>query len=78
MSGIGRTRTRGLSRADALRNVSPDFYAAVAASERGETHRATIATFDDGCRVAELVDAVLESAAASAWTDLTPAASVDA
>lgn len=64
--------------ADALRNLCADFYAAVAANERGETHEATFATFEDGCHIAELVDAVLESDAAGAWTDVTAAANVDA
>jgi predicted dehydrogenase len=62
--------------ADALRNLCADFYAAVAARERGEAYDATFATFDDGLHIAELTDAVLESDAQGCW--VTVGARVDA
>jgi predicted dehydrogenase len=64
--------------ADALRNLVVDFYAAVDAHETGADHERTVASFPEGARLAELVEAVLTSAEAEAWTPVRPPATIDA
>lgn len=64
--------------ADALRNLCGDFYGAVQARECGEAYESSFATFEDGCHVSELVDAVLESDASDAWASVMSAEKADA
>lgn len=64
--------------ADALRNLVADFYAAVDAYDSGGAHESTVASFEEGARLAELVEAVLASDAAGAWTQVRPAATIGA
>lgn len=64
--------------ADALRNLVVDFYAALDAHETGGDYERTVASFAEGARLAELVEAVLESAEAEAWTPVRPSTTIDA
>jgi predicted dehydrogenase len=61
--------------ADAFGNVLRDVYAAVAAQPRDRTVRPAMATFEDGYRMAALVEAVLEShRGGGTWTRVRTAA----
>lgn len=63
--------------ADAFCNVMRDIYTRVAAPDGGGATGPTLATFEDGYRVAALVDAVLEShARGGVWTPVHAAALV--
>jgi predicted dehydrogenase len=64
--------------ADALRNLVADFYAAVDAHGRGAEHSGDFASFTDGARLAELVEAVLASDASEAWTRVGAQETIDA
>lgn len=64
--------------ADALRALCADFYAYADARERGTRHEPTVASFEDGAHVAQLVDAVLESDAQGGWVTVGSAQEVDA
>jgi predicted dehydrogenase len=59
---------------DALRNLFADFYAAVEARRAGVTHQSTFATFADGHRTTLLVEAIMRSHQAEAWTSVSDAA----
>jgi len=54
--------------ADGLRNLLDDFYAAVSAHSRKEPYEASFATFADGHRISELVDAIVASNRSRGWT----------
>jgi hypothetical protein len=64
--------------ADALRNLVADFYGAIEARLAGVTHASTFASFGEGARLAELVDAVLASDASEAWTPVGEAETIGA
>ncbi len=55
---------------DALRNLFEDFFAAVAASRRGEQYTRTFASFDEAARVQATVEAVVRSDATGTWIDV--------
>src|SRR5207247_11406484 len=52
---------------DALRNLFADFYAGVAARERGEAYHSTVASFEEGHHLVQVVEAILESDRTGAW-----------
>jgi predicted dehydrogenase len=52
---------------DALRNLLADFYSAVRSLGRGEPSRPTVASFEDGHHVTQVVEAIAESHRARSW-----------
>jgi predicted dehydrogenase len=55
---------------DALRGLLEDFYAAIEARRAGECHEPSFATFEDGHRIVQLVEAVTASHASRGWVEL--------
>jgi predicted dehydrogenase len=52
---------------DALMNLFADFYSAVAAHKAGAEYRASFASFEDAHRIAQAVEAIVESHHSSSW-----------